>query len=105
MTTEIIFENGTINIPIFGMIGDLYVTKREITMDMFPEDLLNVTFITDGEEIIHPHMRMATVFKMDDMPGDMWAFGLENISDEALSYAKLQSRIDYLGMMTDVEFE
>ena len=87
--------------------GNNFVSKLEITPDMFEGKLSGVTIEKGNDDEfdlnnlagIHPHMRLITIQKH----GDEYYFVLEDIPADELRNAKQEANIEYVAMMTGVE--
>lgn len=113
-TYTIILDDGT-KLENLHTNGNNFIADYEITEDIFKFNLGTVIIEKDGiakfsNSLIIPgeyrNMQLVSIqHDLDYMnPGEYW-FILEPIPESELQYAKLQSKIAYLGMMTDVEFE
>ncbi len=93
----ITLEDGTI-IGDLRLNGTNFVSKTEITSDMFDGKLSTVTF-SDGEvEDVHHNMELVQITK----EGDEWWFVLIDIPENELKMDKLRADVDFLSMMANL---
>lgn len=79
--------------------GNNFVSKSEITPEIFDGNLGTVQ-ISDGKTVEeHTNMNLVQVTKM----GEEWWFVLRDIPKKEIEDAKLRSDVDFIAMMTDVE--
>lgn len=85
--------------------GNNFVSKTEITPDVFAGKLGHVVIECDNAEDksglagTWKHMRLAALRKYSDG----WYFVLDVIPAEELEMIKLKANIEYLAMMTEVD--
>lgn len=95
---KVTLADGTV-IDNLTLNGNNYVTKEELSPDMFLGNLGTVT-INDGEkDIVYENMSLVQLAKYDD---EYW-FILRTMTKKELQEIKNRSDIDYIAMMTDVE--
>lgn len=81
------------------MNGNNFVSSTELTESMFEENLTPV-IISDGIHMeTHKAMKFVQITEVDDK----WYLVLIDIPDSELALQKMNSNIQYLAMMTDVE--
>ena len=96
---KITLANGTV-IDNLRLNGNNFISETEVTKEMFEHNLGSV-LIEDGETVEeHGNMDLVQIMKYNDE----WWFVLRDISEAELREAKLRSDLDYLAMMTDIEF-
>ena len=79
--------------------GNNYISKTKIDTSIFEGNCHSV-MISDGEnEVVYDNMECVQVTQMND---EYW-FVLRELSSEELATAKLQSDIEYIALMCDVE--
>lgn len=80
--------------------GDNFISREEITEDVFEDNLATVT-ISDGEnEEVHSNMALTQITHPNQLE---WWFVLRELTVDELSMRRLTSNIEYIAMMTDVE--
>lgn len=95
----ITLEDGT-QIENLRLNGNNYISQNPISSEIFDGNLGTVT-ISDGEtEETHENMALVQITQMN---GQYW-FVLRDIPENEIMMAKMRSDLDYLSMMTDVEF-
>lgn len=85
--------------------GNNFYTTYKIDEDMFDGGLKKVV-VSDGEtEQVGENMRLLQLVHYDSSLGleAGWYFVFGQIPEEEMRFAKLQSDIEYLSMMTDIE--
>lgn len=79
--------------------GNNFISKTEITEDMFTDKLTGVV-ISDGEtEETHEQMEFVQVLDKD---GEWW-FVLRDLSQAELQHIQDRADIEYIAMMADIE--
>lgn len=97
-TYTLILADGT-RIENLTMNGNNFVSQTELTESMFEENLTPV-IISDGIHMEnHPFMEFVQITKYDDG----WYLVLIDVPESELALRKMNSNIQYLAMMTDVE--
>lgn len=95
----ITLEDGT-QLENLRLNGNNFVSDKKIEASVFDGRLGKVT-INDGEnDEVHTNMALVQVTKM----GKEYWFVLRDVPAEEIANAKLRADLDYLAMMTDVEF-
>lgn len=102
---KITLADGT-KLENLGLNGNNFISDTKLTEDDFEGKLLNVKIegkTDDGQEIIeeHNHMELIQIAQYDDG----YYFALRDLTDEELEKMKMQSDIEYLAMMSDVDLE
>ena len=77
--------------------GGSYITDE---MPDFPEDLTNVTIEENGTEKTVEYGQLIECASID---GRYW-FAIGEVSEQQRVIADMQSSIDYIAMMSDIEF-
>lgn len=106
---KIILADGTILDDIV-LNGTTFISKTPIDEDIFEHNLSPVDIEQVGEDsmfmfapgIIGHHENMVYQPIVSPVEGEFW-FGLSDVSEEEMQYAKIRSNIDYIAMMTDIE--
>ena len=105
-TFTVTLADGT-SIGGLGLNGNNFISKTEVTPEMFAGKLGHVT-ITGPEEADaagllgeHEHMELIRCQKDDALGG--WAFVIRDIPAEKLEKLKTRGDIEYLAMMMDVD--
>lgn len=105
LTYTIILSNGTA-LAGLELNGSNYISKDPIDKGVFALNTSPVTIETvdaRGEVVAeeeHSHMELVRFDKT--VPGEIW-FALRDLDDQELFQLKIQSDIEYIAMMTDVE--
>lgn len=102
---KITLADGT-KLENLGLNGNNFISDTKLTEDDFEGKLLNVKIegkTEDGQEIIeeHNHMELIQIVQYDDG----YYFALRDLTEEELEKMKMQSDIEYLAMMSDVDLE
>lgn len=79
--------------------GDNYISSEKLTEDMFQGNLSEVT--VESEEGKETYLNMDLV-QITTMNGEYW-FVLRPLSDIEMQMSMMESNIDFLAMMQDVE--
>lgn len=96
---SVTLADGTV-ISGLSMNGNNYISKTEISADIFDGNLSSVT-ISDGEnEETFENMDLIHLTAYDS--GEYW-FALRELSEDEIERLQLRSDIEYLSMMTGVE--
>lgn len=94
----IVLSDGT-KIGDLKLNGTNFVSKTEITTEIF-DGKLGTVQISDGEIVEeHHNMKLIRITKMDED----WLFILIDIPDSEIERDKLRADVDYIAMMTNVE--
>lgn len=80
--------------------GDNFISETPVEEAQFAGNCSPVK-IYQGEELIETHEHMALIQSIPFM-GEYW-FALRDLSNDELVKIKMQSDIEYIAMMTDVE--
>lgn len=95
----ITLADGTV-ITDLRLNGNNFVSKKRIRDSVFDGNLSDVV-INDGErDEVHTNMELIQMTKM----GSEYWFILADIPKERLEREQMRADIDYIAMMTDVEF-
>lgn len=95
----ITLEDGT-QIENLRMNGNNFISQDQIDPEIFDGNLGEVT-INDGEkDEVHKNMALVQVTQM----GNEYWFVLRDVPQSEIEAAKLRSDVDYLGMMSNIEF-
>lgn len=95
---KVTLADGTV-IDNLRLNGNNYISEKELSADMFLENLGTVT-INDGEkDAVYENMILVQLAKYDD---EYW-FILRTMTKKELQEIKNRSDIDYIAMMTDIE--
>lgn len=95
---KITLTDGTV-INDLKLNGNNFISSTEIEESVFDGNLLTVT-ITDGEEDeIHTAMGLVQISKV----GSSSWFVLRDIPETELAFIKMQSDIEYVAMMSEIE--
>lgn len=81
--------------------GDNFISRTEITEDIFENNLSPVTITADGTTITYEHAELiqSITFNND------WWFVIQPMSDAKLDAIKVRSDIEYLAMMMDIDLD
>ena len=82
-----------------GLNGNNFISKKEITEDMFDGKLHSVTISNGEHEEIHEQMDLVQILKKE---GEWW-FILRDIPQAELQHIKDRADIEYIAMMSDIE--
>ena len=94
----ITLADGTV-LDELGLNGDNFISKTPVAAEAF-EGNCSPVLISDGEnEVLHENMELVQITRVD---GDYW-FVLRDLSADELARIKMQSDIEYIGMMAGVE--
>lgn len=80
--------------------GNNFISQTEISPEIFKENLTEVTI--KGPNVDEVHHNMALIHLTEEPNGEWW-FALRDLTADEIWRAKMQSNLDYLAMMTDVE--
>lgn len=110
MSYKVILADGTV-LDDLELNGNNFIAHYPITEEMFEHNLTPVEIVdNDPDEMDFPMVMMGTHEYMEliqithEEDSDEWWFVIVDISESELRYADLMSRVDYIAMMTDVEF-
>lgn len=95
---KITLADGTV-IDNLKLNGNNFISSNEIEKSVFDGNLLTVT-INDGEkDEVHTNMELVQISKVDS---EYW-FILRDIPAEELAFIKMESDIEYIAMMSEIE--
>lgn len=95
---KITLADGTV-IDNLKLNGNNFISHVEIDETIFDGNCLNVT-INDGEkDDVHTNMELVQITKM----GEEYWFILRDVPENELAFIKLQSDIEYIAMMSEIE--
>jgi hypothetical protein len=95
---KITLADGTV-IDNLKLNGNNFISPVEIDETIFDGNCLNVT-INDGEkDDVHTNMELVQITKM----GEEYWFILRDVPENELAFIKLQSDIEYIAMMSEIE--
>lgn len=99
---KIILSDGT-QLNNLKLNGNNFVSEMEVTEDTFKGKLSKVIIETtkDGQEKEYEHMELVQVVHYEDG----YYFVLRELSATELKEIKMQSDIEYLAMMADIDLE
>lgn len=80
--------------------GNNYISSVEIDESVFEENCSPVVISDGTDETTHPNMELVQIVEQN--PGEYW-FVLRDIYDEEMEKTKMQSDIEYIAMMANVE--
>lgn len=97
-TYKITLSDGTV-IDNLKMNGNNFVSSVEINETIFDGNCSTVT-INDGEkDDRHTNMELVQITKV----GNKYWFVIRDIPEDELAFIKLQSDIEYIAMMSEIE--
>lgn len=113
MSYKIILANGT-ELDDLELNGNNFIAHYPVTEDIFEHNLTPVEIIDNDPDSekefpsmvmtgIHEYMELIRIDHKNE--SDEWWFILADIPEAEIRYANLMSRVDYIAMMTDVEFD
>lgn len=95
---KITLADGTV-IDNLKLNGNNFISPVEIDETIFDGNCLNVT-INDGEkDEVHMNMELVQIIKVNDK---YW-FVLRDVPETELAFVKMQSDIEYVAMMSEIE--
>lgn len=89
-----ILDNLTLN-------GDNFISINKIDESIFENNLSPTIINIDGIETVHSHMNLLQIKKY----GYEWWFVIQDISEQELRDNRIQSQLDYIAMMVDIDLE
>ena len=95
----IVLEDGT-EIVDLELNGNNFISHSHIDKSIFENNLGSVLIVDENAVEKHGNMILT---RFDYVENDTW-FALRDVSDNEMFLAKLRADIDYIAMMTDVEF-
>ena len=97
-TYTITLADGTV-LSGLRLNGDNYISNEPFDTSIF-EDNLSPVVISDGEnEVVHENMAFVQTTQM----GEEYWLVLRDMSENELRQIKMQSDIEYIAMMSDIE--
>lgn len=113
MSYKIILADGS-ELDDLDINGTNFIAHYPVTKDIFEHNLTPVEIIDNDPDSessipmlihmgIHEYMELVRIDHKEDL-GEWW-FILMDIPESEIRYANLMSRVDYIAMMTDVEFD
>lgn len=101
---KITLSDGT-KLENLEMNGNNFISETEVTEDMFTGKLSKVIVEgnEDGQETKQEYEHMALIHIVQEDDG--YHFALRELSEQELKDEKIQSNLDYLAMMVDVDLE
>lgn len=101
---KITLADGT-QLKNLGLNGNNFISEEEITEDIFEGNLSSVKIegIEDGEKVKQEYEHMELIHIIHNEDG--YYFALRELSEEEVRNEKIQSNLDYLAMMVDVDLE
>lgn len=85
-----------------GLNGNNFISKTKLDESIFAGNLSTLTII--GEEGVMQVMENAVFMGQQERP-DGWYFSFRELSPQEIFNASVESKMDYLAMMTDVDLE
>lgn len=79
--------------------GDNYISKKELSPDIFSENLIEIIEVSDDKTEHYYMMKLAHLTKT----GDEWWFSFIPLNNYELLEIKIKSDIEYIAMMTDID--
>lgn len=99
-TFEITLDDGT-QIKDLEQNGNNYISAKELTTEDFAGKLGRVKITgSDGTEEAHENMELVQITKDQ---GKYW-FVLRELTEEEIFRRGMQSRMEYMAMMSDIDF-
>jgi len=100
-TFTITLSDGT-QLKDIKMSGSEYVSSKKITESTFEGKLNGVTIeSSEGMKEEHSNMELVTILKYEDG----YYFALRDLSQDELKRMKIESDIEYIAMMSDIDME
>ena len=97
----ITLSDGTV-IDDLTINGDNFIANYAITEDIFEMNLSPVTISYDGVEETHEFMKLIQITHPN--PSEWW-FVIQDMTDEELYKLDVDSKLDYLAMMSDIDLD
>jgi aconitase A len=104
-TLKIESQHGTITIPDLEMNGTNYVSETQVDTSAWP-DTFKLT-VTDKNGNITEQYDHAKLIQQEQYAWDnnRWYLAFAPVSAQEIKNAELQSQLEYLAMMADVDLE
>lgn len=97
---ELKLADGT-RLKNLGLNGNNFINNEKLDESIFEGNLATLTIIGEGvTEVMHN-----AVFVGQHEEPDGWYFSFRELTPQEIFNASTQSRMEYLGMMTDVDLE
>ena len=104
-TLEIVGQHGTFTVTGLTMNGTNYVSESEVDTKNWPE-IFKLTAKDEGGNITEQFDHAKLIQQVSyDWDGGKWYLAFAPVSEQEAQNAKLQSQVEYLAMMTDVDLE
>ena len=95
---KITLENGT-TLSDLRVNGNNFISESPVSMEIFLDNCSPVTINDGNKDEIHDHMECVQVTQI----GSEYWFVLRDLSPDELFKMKVQSDIEYLAMMSEIE--
>lgn len=95
---KITLSDGTV-IDNLKMNGNNFISSVEVDKAVFDGNCLNVTINDGKKDDVHINMELVQITKM----GSEYWFVLRDIPESELAFIKLQSDVEYVAMMSEIE--
>lgn len=95
---KITLTDGTV-INDLKLNGNNFISSTEIEESVFDGNLLTVTINDGDKDEIHTNMELVQIQKM----GAEYWFVLRDITETELAFIKMQSDIEYVAMISEIE--
>lgn len=95
---KITLSDGTV-LDNLRMNGNNFISETEITKSVFEGNCGEVTINNGETDDVHANMELVQIQKM----GAEYWFVLRDITETELAFIKMQSDIEYLAMMSEIE--
>lgn len=82
--------------------GDNFIANYSLTDDIFDMNLSPVTIEIDGIEDVHEYMKLIQITHPN---ATEWWFVIQDMTPEELYRLDIESKLDYLAMMSDVDLD
>lgn len=99
---KLILADGT-ELTGFTRNGDNFVSKKKVETAVFADNLSTLTISDEegeSETVLHNAELIQQVHYADG-----WYLCFRELTPQELQYAAINGKLDYLAMMTDVEFD
>lgn len=95
---KITLSDGTV-LDNLRMNGNNFISETEITKSVFEGNCEEVTINNGETDDVHANMELVQIQKM----GAEYWFVLRDITETELAFIKMQSDIEYVAMMSEIE--
>lgn len=95
---KITLSDGTV-LDNLRMNGNNFISETEITESVFEGNCGEVTINNGETDDVHTNMELVQIQKM----GAEYWFVLRDITETELAFIKMQSDIEYVAMMSEIE--